>query len=132
MYPEFQDKVVAELKEVIQEKGTYINRNHIESLTYLERCIKEAMRLYPVVTLLGRRCDAPFKLRDYEIVPGMAVAIGVQQLHHNPKYWGPNPTKFNPDNFLPEAVKQRSPFCYIPFSEGSRNCIGKFHLYCYY
>lgn len=42
-------------------------------------------------------------------------------IHRNPKYFS-NPEEFNPDRS--ELVDGKLPFAYIPFSAGSRNCIG--------
>lgn len=44
-------------------------------------------------------------------------------LHRSPKYYA-NPDKFDPSHFDLDEVKKRHPFAYIPFSAGSRNCIG--------
>jgi len=46
-------------------------------------------------------------------------------LHRNEKHFE-NPEKFDPDRFLEEKKEERHRFAFVPFSAGSRNCIGKY------
>lgn len=55
---------------------------------------------------------------------GCTVAIIAMILHRNEEFFE-NPHQFNPDNFLPEKVKARHPYAFIPFSGGVRTCVGK-------
>ena len=61
----------------------------------------------------------------YVLPKGAQSTLLITALHRDPKVW-PNPDKFNPDNFLPDAISNRSPYAYVPFSAGPRNCIGKY------
>lgn len=55
---------------------------------------------------------------------GTSALIAPWAIHMNKDIY-PDPEKFDPDRFLPENSANRHPFAYIPFSAGSRNCIGK-------
>ena len=44
--------------------------------------------------------------------------------HHNPRYY-PDPFRFDPERWTPEALSQRPRFAYFPFGGGPRICIGE-------
>lgn len=128
LHPEIQDKVHAELDSIFHGSDRKVTFSDMSEMKYLERVIKEALRLYPSVPIIGRTLSEDVQLDDYFIPKGCMIKIDLFHLHRDPRYFD-EPEKFNPDRFLPEFMN-RHPYAYIPFSAGPRNCIGqKFAAY---
>lgn len=119
-----QDKIVEELKEIFGESDRIATMEDLNQLKYLECCIKESLRIYPSVHMIGRRIGEKVTLSNYEIPEGTMCNIHIYDLHRRSDLY-PNPLVFDPDRFLPENCVGRHPFAYLPFSAGSRNCIGQ-------
>lgn len=120
-----QDEVYRELVDVFGFSNQPPTYNELQSLTYMEMCIKESLRLYPSVAVVGRRTSQNFRTPSGYLIPkGVEILVQIYDLHHNPDIY-PDPEKFDPDRFLPENTANRHPFAYLPFSGGPRNCIGE-------
>lgn len=52
------------------------------------------------------------------------IIVSIHRIHRDGRYWE-KPNDFYPDHFLPETVKKRPPYCFMPFSAGPRGCVGK-------
>ncbi len=87
------------------------------------RVFKEALRLYPPLAMLVRQALADFTLGDVEVPKGRIVFVPIWALHRNPKVW-PEPERFDPSRFLPEAERARHRAAWLPFGLGPRVCIG--------
>lgn len=119
-----QEQIVQEINEVLPDPNEEVTIQKLNELKFLERCIKESLRLYPSVSFISRILGEDFRTSSNVVVPKGTVAnIHIYDLHRNPKIY-PDPEKFDPDRFLPDNVLDRHPFAYIPFSAGPRNCIG--------
>nr|QZP43555.1 cytochrome P450 monooxygenase CYP341A43 [Ephestia elutella] len=124
-YPEIQDKVYEELYELYGDSDRPLIKEDLTKLKYLERVVKESLRLFPPVPFIIRKILEETKLPSGRVLPaGSGVVVSIWGAHRDPKYWGPDAEVFDPDRFLPERYKPVHPCSYIPFSFGPRNCIG--------
>ncbi|KAJ9577095.1 hypothetical protein L9F63_006332, partial [Diploptera punctata] len=123
-HPEIQDKVYKELESIFEGSNRPATMRDLAEMKYLERTIKESLRLYPSVPFIGRILKEDTKIGNYLIPGGCMMNLQIYHVHRNSDQY-PDPEAFNPDNFLPERVAQRHPYAYIPFSAGPRNCIGQ-------
>ncbi|XP_043497209.1 cytochrome P450 4C1-like [Polistes fuscatus] len=128
-HKDVQERIREEVNSVMNQENFKMTVSTLGEFSYLERCIKESLRLYPSVHFVFRYLTEDMQLKKYLIPAGTNVRVNIFHLHRNPEFW-PNPDVFDPDRFLPENINKRNAFCFIPFSAGLRNCIGqKYAMY---
>lgn len=122
LHPEIQEKLYEEQLEITDGKvDSEIEYKDTVKMKYLERVIKESMRIHTPAPLFGRQITENTKLPDdTELEAGTNILLLPYLTHRNPKLF-PNPEKFDPDRFLNTSY---SPYAYFPFCAGPRNCIG--------
>lgn len=97
---------------------TYENFN---DLKYTQCVFKEALRLYGPVEQVLKRSLKDIQLGQHEIIKDSYILINIHSLHHNDNIWEDS------NSFIPERhLKEIEQFKFIPFSEGSRDCLGKY------
>ncbi|XP_052738453.1 cytochrome P450 4C1-like [Bicyclus anynana] len=124
-YPDIQQKVYEELKEVFGDSNRPLVKEDLPKLKYLERVVKESFRLFPPVPFILRKVEKEITLPSGVTIPsGSGIFVSIFGAHRDPKYWGPDAEHFDPDRFLPERFNLQHACSYMPFSYGPRNCVG--------
>lgn len=89
---------------------------------YLDRLVKEVLRIYPPAWIIGRETMRDVTLADGTPIPrGMTVFMAPLILHRREEYFD------DPQRFAPERWTGEDPaaFSYVPFGGGARRCIGE-------
>jgi len=96
----------------------------VPRLRYVEMVMAESMRLYPPAWAMGRYALNNFKLGEFFLPAKTTVLMSQFITHRDPRFF-PDPLRFDPERFTPEAKARRAKFTYFPFGAGFRQCIGE-------
>ncbi|CAF3830209.1 unnamed protein product [Rotaria sp. Silwood1] len=125
LHQDIQQRLFEEMQKIFENDNERpCTFDDVKQMDYLECVIKETLRLSPSVPIIGREIQETFQYNGKTFVKGTSTLIFIYEIHRDPQHF-PEPDKFDPDRFLPELVQQQHPYAYIPFSAGSRNCIGQ-------
>ncbi|PIC47351.1 hypothetical protein B9Z55_006736 [Caenorhabditis nigoni] len=122
--PEYQKKCHEELDQIFEGSPRECTVDDLKKMKYLEKCVKEALRMRPSVPQIARSVEEEFEI-DGTIVPkGCSVMVSPAFLQNNPRTYE-NHEVYDPERFNEDEIAKRHAYAYIPFSAGPRNCIGQ-------
>ncbi|MCH9736888.1 MAG: cytochrome P450 [Actinomycetia bacterium] len=129
--PDVLAKCYAEVDEVLGDDLSVLpTTTQIPKLQYVQQCLKESLRIWPIFSGFQVRALADEVLGGkYRIKKGQAIHILTPQLHRDVSIY-PDPEKYDPNRFQPEREASRPQWAWLPFGNGQRACIGRhFALY---
>ncbi|TGO18736.1 hypothetical protein BTUL_0008g01210 [Botrytis tulipae] len=120
---------------VIENFGTYenpleINFMDLKNCRYLQHCLNEALRLYPLVPFNVRQANKDTTLplgggkdgKSKVFIPkGSIVEYSVFVMHRRKDIWGDGAEEFRPERWEGRKVGWE----FLPFNGGARICIGQ-------
>lgn len=123
--PGIQQTLREEIQGGLKANDGKISYDLLFSYQYLDMVTKEALRKYPIVTAMLRKCTKEYQIPESDLVipEGRNVLIPVYSIHHDPEHY-PDPEKFDPLRFSPENSVDRDPMTFLAFGEGPRACVG--------
>jgi cytochrome P450 len=120
--PQAEAKLHAEIDTVLGDRLPTFE--DVAKLRYAEMVLAESMRLYPPAWILGRTALEDCEIGGCTVPRGSLVLMSQYIVHHDARFY-PEPDKFDPERWTPEARETRPKFAYFPFGGGTRVCIGE-------
>lgn len=121
--PVWQDRLREEILGLGLNGEEGVAYGQLDRLVLTEYAFKEALRIMPPVPSLPRRALRDFSFGGYDIPAGSFVGLNVAYTHHMAEYW-PEPDRFDPMRFTPEASRGRHKYAWVPFGGGAHMCLG--------
>ncbi|KAH7103615.1 cytochrome P450 [Auriculariales sp. MPI-PUGE-AT-0066] len=104
-----------------------------KDMPYLNACIDEALRLFPVVPVNGSRSipsgSGGKVISNYFVPENTEVYVPQCVLHTSEQHFSPEPLAYHPERWLPAEGSNNkwhtNRNAFFPFSFGAQNCVGK-------
>lgn len=120
-HPEVATRLHQEIYHALGDRRATVD--DLAALPYTRMVFAESMRLYPPAYAIGRQA-----LEDYAVagmvIPRGALVVVSPLVTQRDARWFPDPERFDPNRWTPEAQATRPKFSYFPFGGGTRMCIG--------
>uniref|UniRef100_A0AAZ3RE19 Uncharacterized protein n=1 Tax=Oncorhynchus tshawytscha TaxID=74940 RepID=A0AAZ3RE19_ONCTS len=118
------DRCHREIAEVLEGRAdaSFEDRH---AMPYVQATIHEAQRMSDTVPLsVFHTTCSNTQINSYQLPQGTVVIPNLSSVLHEEGQWK-FPHEFNPENFLNEVGEFVKPEAFLPFSAGSRVCLGE-------
>jgi cytochrome P450 len=112
----------AELAQVLG--GRPPSAEDLPRLVYTEQVFAETLRLYPSAWMMGRFLTAPARIGGRDYAAGSLLVTSQYTMQRDARFF-PEPLRFAPERFSPQARATRPKAAFFPFGAGPRQCIGE-------
>ena len=123
-HPEAEARMLEEARAFIPDRESIIVES-INEMGYAQALLEETLRLYPPVWLYTRKSLEQDSLTDFDVPVDTDIILSPYILHRTEEFW-PDPDRFDPARFGPEAPYKKGDRPYFPFSLGPRRCLGEY------
>ncbi|ORX47073.1 cytochrome P450 [Hesseltinella vesiculosa] len=130
-HPEIQDALRKEVSQVLSnmtpdndQVASFPTFEDINHLSLLNNVCKETLRFTPPVPLTHRIAIKDFELQGNVYPKGTRVVISPMVSHFDKRQWGDDVDEFKPSRWDKAPANIISPYVYLPFLAGGRQCIG--------
>ncbi len=120
-HPQVEACLVEELNRVLI--GRAPTAEDLPRLSYTEKVVKEALRLYPPAWALTRLALQDCEIAGYTVPAGASVVMSQWVVQRDPRFFT-RPEAFQPERWTDEFEQRLPRFAYFPFGGGPRVCIG--------
>jgi cytochrome P450 len=117
-HPRVASDLVEELNGQLHGEAPTLEQ--MEKLPFLDRVLKESMRVLPASAYSQRINVEPVEIGPFQLPRGTPIIFSQLITHHMPDLF-PEPERFLPDRWLGMTT---SPYAYMPFAAGPRMCLG--------
>lgn len=123
--PDVRQKVVEEQETVVGDSEDRFTYEQLNSMVYLQKVIKETMRLVPPATGIIRKVGPEdVEYNGYTLKAGRSIYANIILTQRDPNHFT-DPETFDPERFsLDRAEDQKAKFAWVVFGGGGHSCLG--------
>uniref|UniRef100_A0A336LX39 CSON004226 protein n=1 Tax=Culicoides sonorensis TaxID=179676 RepID=A0A336LX39_CULSO len=93
LHPDVQEKLYEEQMSIFDDSRELPTHKTLSEMKYMDRVMKECIRVYPTVLSVSRNVIEEFEVGGYKIPKGANVSIGIYHVTRDERYF-PDPERF--------------------------------------